>query len=690
MAVSGGRQDGAPALGVVEWLRPGEYARAEAICADMAELGIAHLRTHVSWADWHTAEGQAWYDWLLPYLARRVQVLPCVMYTPPSLGLEPHTASPPREVKDYADFLDQIITRFGAHFDWVELWNEPNNLLDWDWRLDPGWTRFAAMITGAAHWARRRGKRTLLGGMAPVDPGWLERMAHLGALADIDAIGVHGFPEVWESDRQDWTERIEQLHPILDRHGLSPAIWITEAGYSTWRHDEPRQIDELLALLDAPAERVYWYSGYDLHPEACHQAGFHQDERHYHFGLKTADGRRKLLYRLWAERGLTGLTRLRDRQRRIGAGLRRGALAAPARRPERRPTALITGGCGFIGTNLAERLLAQGRDVLILDNLSRPGVEANLDWLAGRAGERLRVSVADIRDVYLVREAVARADSIFHLAAQVAVTTSLDRPAEDFGINAGGTLALLEAVRRCGHRPPLVYTSTNKVYGALDDLALGRRGERWEPVDAGVRRHGIAEDRPLAFCSPYGCSKGAADQYVLDFGRSYDLPTLVLRMSCIYGPHQHGNEDQGWVAHFLRRTLAGQPVTLYGDGAQVRDLLFVDDLVDALLVAEAGAGDLPPGAYNIGGGPARASSLLELMATLRRLGLEPPAPAFADWRRGDQRWYVSDTRRFSRDTGWQPRHDLDEGLGRLANWLTGGGAHATSAAATVYRLGGQT
>jgi CDP-paratose 2-epimerase len=690
--VTRGGGDRGPALGLIEWLRPGEHARAEAICDDLDALGVRHLRTHVSWADWHTTEGQDWYAWLLPYLGRRVELLPCFMYTPPSLGLAPHTASPPRDPKAYADFLDLIITRFGDHFDWVELWNEPNNLLDWNWRLDPGWQCFAAMIRGAAHWARQRGKRTLLGGMAPIDPGWLDQIARLGALADIDAVGVHGFPETWDTDADTWPEHIDAIRAVLDRHGLDPAVWITEAGYSTWRYDESRQIDVLLSLLQAPAERVYWYSGHDLHPEVCHQAGFHQDERHYHFGLKTADGAPKLLYRLWAERGLAGVRRFQDRAERLAAPVHRRRPRPAEPRSGRRGTALVTGGCGFVGTNLAARLLADGRDVLVLDNLCRPGAEANLEWLAECAGGRPRVAIVDLRDVHLLRDAVARADSIFHLAAQVAVTTSLADPAADFGINAGGTLALLEAARCCGRRPRFIYTSTNKVYGALDDLALQRRGQRWEPADAALCARGIGEERPLQFCSPYGCSKGAADQYVLDFGRTYGLPTLVLRMSCIYGPHQNGNEDQGWVAHFMRRTLDREPVTLYGDGAQVRDLLYVDDLVDALLRAEAAAGDLPPAAYNLGGGADRAASLLEVLETFARLGLAPPAPAFADWRPGDQRWYVTDTRRFCRDTGWEPRYRLDQGLRLLAAWLAAGVRPPMGASdpGPLYRLGALT
>jgi CDP-paratose 2-epimerase len=656
-----------PRVGLIEWLRPGENARAEAVCEDMAELGVTELRTHFSWADWHTERGREWYAWLVPYLSSRVNLLPCFMYTPPSLGIAPKTSAPPRDSKAFADFIDQVIGELGRHFEWIELWNEPNNLNDWDWHLDPTWYRFAEMVGAAAYWARRLGKRTVLGGTAPMDPHWLDLMCQRGVLEHIDAVGVHGFPDTWEFDWKGWRANIALAREVLDRHGLSPAIWITEAGYSTWRHDDYRQVEELLALLQAPAERLYWYSAYDLHRETCHQDGFHQDERHYHFGLKTDDGRPKLLYRVWAEQGLAGVRELARAQRASTADLCR----RPARFGRRGggDYCLITGGCGFIGTNLANRLLAGGRSVMVLDSLVRPGVEQNLEWLTRRYGRRLKLAIADVRDYHLVREAVLRAESIFHLAAQVAVTTSLDAPGEDFEVNAKGTLNLLEAVRRSGHCPPIVFTSTNKVYGHLTDLELHRRGDRWEPVGPELRARGVGEDRPLAFASPYGCSKGAADQYVLDFGRSYGIPAIVLRMSCIYGPHQFGTEDQGWIAHFLINALAGRPLTIYGDGAQVRDALYVDDLVDAFLRVEAGAPQLGPRAYNVGGGPANTLSLLELLVLMEELGLPPQSPAFADWRTADQRWYVSDTRRLTRDTGWRPRWDLPHGVPALVEWL---------------------
>lgn len=337
-------------------------------------------------------------------------------------------------------------------------------------------------------------------------------------------------------------------------------------------------------------------------------------------------------------------------------------------RGEARPV-LVTGGAGFIGTNLTARLVADGERVLVFDNLSRAGVTENLDWLRARSGDRLEFIHGDLRDAEAVADAVERAGEVFHLAAQVAVTSSLDDPGADFEVNLRGTLNLLEAIRRSAHRPPLVFTSTNKVYGALDDVALEQHGRRYRPVDDGLRARGIGEDRPLDFHSPYGCSKGGADQYVLDYARSYGLDTLVLRMSCIYGPHQFGNEDQGWVAHFLLRALAGQPVTLYGDGMQVRDILHVDDLVEAFMACRRCMPRLRGSAFNMGGGPGNAVSLLEVLERIGSLAGGMPEVGHAAWRTGDQRYYVSDAGRFAAETGWEPRIGAADGIGQLYRWM---------------------
>ena len=342
---------------------------------------------------------------------------------------------------------------------------------------------------------------------------------------------------------------------------------------------------------------------------------------------------------------------------------------------------LITGGAGFVGANLAHRLLAAGRPVRILDNLSRAGVERNLRWLRDTHGAALQAEIADVRDAAAVSRAVRDAGAVFHFAAQVAVTTSLVDPIEDFEVNARGTLNVLEAVRALPEPPPVIFTSTNKVYGNLEDMALALRGQRYAPLDEQVRAHGVGEERPLRFHSPYGCSKGAADQYVLDYAHSFGLRALVFRMSCIYGPHQFGNEDQGWVAHFLIRALDGQPISLYGDGMQVRDVLFVDDLVDAFVLAERQADALAGRAFNIGGGPANATSLLELVALIGELHGERPALRLDAWRTGDQRYYVSDTRAFQAATGWAPKHGVRDGVELLYEWLVASRAGARPAAA---------
>jgi CDP-paratose 2-epimerase len=330
---------------------------------------------------------------------------------------------------------------------------------------------------------------------------------------------------------------------------------------------------------------------------------------------------------------------------------------------------LITGGAGFIGCNLAHRLLREGRRVIVFDNLSRNGVTRNLRWLREQHGEAVEAVIADVRDPEAVQRAVARAGQVFHFAAQVAVTTSLDDPVNDFSVNGRGTINVLEAIRRSRHRPPLVFTSTNKVYGGLDDVALADTGARYTPTDATLAAEGVGESRPLDFHSPYGCSKGTADQYVRDYARSFGLQTVVFRMSCIYGPHQFGTEDQGWVAHFLIRALDGEPIVLYGDGKQVRDILFVEDLVNALVLAQRNVRRISGQAFNIGGGAANTTSLIELLELIGDIHGAKPDIVLRGWRTGDQRYYVSNTARFRSATGWSPAVGVRDGVRRLYQWL---------------------
>lgn len=335
--------------------------------------------------------------------------------------------------------------------------------------------------------------------------------------------------------------------------------------------------------------------------------------------------------------------------------------------------ALITGGAGFVGSNLAARLLSEpDLEVRVLDNLSRSGVEHNLAWLeqlAQGSGRRFRFIEADVRDARSVREAARGATEIYHLAAQVAVTTSLEDPATDFEVNALGTFNVLEAARLSGELPFVLYTSTNKVYGSLGGVPVQLDGTRYRAADAGFQ--GVAENEPLDFHSPYGCSKGAADQYVRDYARIYDLPTVVFRMSCIAGPRQFGNEDQGWVAHFLYSVLAGSPITIYGDGYQVRDILHVHDLLDAMEAARLHSARTRGEIYNIGGGMERVCSVLDLLHQVQALTGRPLHLGYNAVRPGDQPLYISCTRKLSAHTGWQPRHSLERILEDIqAFWHT--------------------
>jgi CDP-paratose 2-epimerase len=649
-------------VGIVEHFQQGDRETVESVLADLRLLGVGDLRTTISWADWDTTEGEAWYSWLLPRLASEVNLLPCVLYTSLNHGVVPRVSAPPWDPKAYGDFIDILITRFGDCFDWIELWNEPDRLTEWDRTLDPHWQTYCAMIGGAAYWSQRRGKRTVLAGLSAFDPNWLELMFRRGVMQYIDAVGIHGFPGTSEMIWGGWQSLLETVQQSLNHHRSAAEIWITATGYSTWRHDEYEQLRAFAAAIETPVERVYWYCARDLDPEFSTREGFHADERDYYFGLEHCDGSAKLLARLWTEGGLEAVGEALEPQ------------ASPRRNsPRPVPPVLITGGAGFIGTNLAHRLLSNGERVLILDNLSRPGVERNLRWLIDQHGQRVQVEFADVRNPYAVRQAVRNASQVFHFAAQVAVTTSLANPRHDFDVNALGTLNLLEALRAADDPPPLVFTSTNKVYGGLEDIALSSADGVYRPVSAALGKTGLDELRALDLHSPYGCSKGAADQYIIDYARTFGLPAVVFRMSCIYGPHQMGNEDQGWIAHFLIRALMDQPIILYGDGKQVRDILYVDDLVDAFLLARAAMPNIAGQAFNIGGGPERAISLLALIDLIEKLQGKRPAYEFQDWRAGDQRYYVSNTQKFRSITGWCPKNDPAVGTQKLYEWLRDGG-----------------
>lgn len=330
---------------------------------------------------------------------------------------------------------------------------------------------------------------------------------------------------------------------------------------------------------------------------------------------------------------------------------------------------LILGGAGFLGSNLAAHLARTGYRVRIYDDLSQAHVEDNVRWLSATFRDQIEVQIADVRDRLRLRHALEDVRGVFHFAAQTGVTTSLAEPRDDFEVNALGTLEVLEALRALATPPPLVFASSHKVYGGLTDVFVSPEGVRWSPIDEAISSRGIDERRPLEFCTPYGCSKGAADQYVIDYAHSFGLPATVLRLSCIYGPRQFGNEDQGWIAHFLLRALDGEPITIYGDGRQVRDVLYVDDVVDALVRAWSQMELVRGHVFNVGGGPRNTLSVLELIETIALLRGERPELRFEDWRHGDPRYYVSDTTAYTVATGWRPIIAPRVGIEALHGWL---------------------
>ncbi len=328
---------------------------------------------------------------------------------------------------------------------------------------------------------------------------------------------------------------------------------------------------------------------------------------------------------------------------------------------------LVTGGAGFIGSNYVTRLIRRGEDVTIYDNLSRPGSKLNINWLRQEYGNSFKLVESDIRNFDAVSKAASLADVIVHLAAQVAVTTSVVNPREDFEINALGTFNVVEAARLSGKKPVILYASTNKVYGGMEEVKTVEKDERYEYADF---PYGIPESLSLDFHSPYGCSKGTGDQYVRDYSRIYGLPSVALRQSCIYGTRQFGMEDQGWVAWFVIAALSGWPITIYGDGKQVRDVLYVDDLLNAYDLAIEQAQAKPGRVLNIGGGPDKTISIWkEFGPMLEKLMGQPIPVKVGDWRPGDQTVYVSDIRKAEKELGWSPRVTPEEGVTMLFYWV---------------------
>lgn len=326
---------------------------------------------------------------------------------------------------------------------------------------------------------------------------------------------------------------------------------------------------------------------------------------------------------------------------------------------------LITGGAGFIGCNLASKLMKTGHHVTVLDNLSRKGSKRNLDWL--REQGNLDFIHADIRDANAVNEAARSQDAIYHLAGQVAVTTSVINPREDFEINAAGTFNVLEAARLSTSNPVFVYASTNKVYGGMEDIRIREDDTRYSYFDL---PQGVSEAQQLDFHSPYGCSKGAGDQYVRDYARIYGLRTVVFRQSCIYGIRQFGVEDQGWLAHFIIATAKNRPITIYGDGKQVRDMLWIDDLLKAYELALTQPDKIAGRIFNLGGGPSFTLSIwAELKPRLEALAKREIKTDYKSWRPGDQKVYISDIRKAAEELNWRPMVSPEEGIMKLWKWV---------------------
>jgi CDP-paratose 2-epimerase len=329
---------------------------------------------------------------------------------------------------------------------------------------------------------------------------------------------------------------------------------------------------------------------------------------------------------------------------------------------------LITGGAGFIGSNYANRCISRGEQVVIFDNLSRQGVRKNIEWLQEKNGkDSFKLIIGDVRHPDEIKAAAKNARRIVHLAAQVAVTTSVTDPRNDFEINAMGTFNTLEAARASGNAPSFVYSSTNKVYGGMEDVKVIELANRYDYENL---PNGASELQPLDFHSPYGCSKGCGDQYVRDYYRIYGLPTTVFRQSCIYGLRQFGVEDQGWVAWFVIAAITGHPITIYGNGKQVRDILFVEDLMDAydaaLSAPEKAAGQI----FNVGGGRSNTISVWTEFAPMleKLLGKKIPV-SWGDWRPGDQPVFISDIRKAKEVLNWSPKVSAAEGIQRLFNWV---------------------
>lgn len=525
-------------------------------------------------------------------------------------------AATPQRMVARPEILRRWARWLAEHGGAIELPAEPPAASIWRARnASPG---LVSSLLTAAGLVREVGGRVAWGiPAAATRPSVLDALARSGPVQDgeplvLDAVGIHG------------SEASGAVSRVRARWKGNP-VWLC-AGELDERPRPELELERFGASTEHGVDRVYW-SGASYSPVRS----------------------------LWRRMGERRVTPLLVRQ--------------PSARTSE-PRVLVTGGAGFVGSNLVARLREQGRHVVILDDLERPGVERNLEWLEAQGGGSLELVPGDVRSPSAVRRALAGVDQVFHLAGQVAVTNSLEDPVRDFDVNARGTLVLLEELRRMRSAAGLVLASSHQVYGDLGDVALEEQDRRWVPVSPSLRAQGIDESRPLDLHSPFGCSKGAADQYVLDYARCFGVPAVVVRMSSVYGPRQLGTEDQGWVACFMRHAIEGRPITIHGDGKQVRDVLFVDDLVEALVRLGPRTTQLQGTAFNVGGGPRNTLSLLELVEHIGQLHGRRLPVRFGDWRRGDQRYYVSNNARLSAAIDWQPHVSVAEGLERMHAWLT--------------------
>ncbi len=632
-----------------------DYEEVERTITDFKKLGLTGIRTNVLWANWHSETGQQWFDWLFSTIGKELQLLPCILYPNPSDvtdGLGPEYAP-----DSFSGFVEDLINRYGSFFKFIEVRLEQSTLPPRTVTVGKDLELASGLLGKAVKIFQKLGKKTVLGGMNPFDLEGLRRLFSGGFIQNIDVLGIDCSND--GSLSENWNIEISNVQKVLDEFQMPAKIWITEAGFSTWQQTEHAQLKEFIKFINISCERVYWHGLKDESPGDSLFGDYNINEKKRHLGMKTADNLPKLLYTMLSARGLQKIHEYKWMTEPV-IGTFENA---------NDQYTLITGGAGFVGVNLADKLLMQGKKICIFDNLSRDGVANNLFWLRAKYPENLHIMVADIRDKAAVSAAVQNAVQIFHFAAQVAVTSSLVNPVHDFEVNAQGTLNLLEAIRKSKHQPPVVFASTNKVYGSLEDLGIVMNGTRYYPENTFYDKHGIGEKRNLDFHSPYGCTKGVADQYMIDYSRTFGIKTAVFRMSCIYGPHQFGTEDQGWVAHFLIQALKNKPIMLYGDGKQVRDVLFVDDLVNAYILAMENIDLISGNAFNMGGGVENTISLLELCEIIGEITGKKPDVRFSDWRPGDQKYYVSDFSKFNAVTGWKPHTSIMEGVQYLSNWL---------------------